>query len=90
MRKDNPAIVDGLFQMLLPEHPEVVMYLRKCTRQTLLVVANFSNNENKVALPPEVTDHKWQRLLANYEGSTPSIERQIWQPWEAEIYELTE
>ena len=90
MRKDNPALLDGIFQMLLPEHPEVVMYLRKCTRQTLLVIANFSNSSNKVELPEEVTGHCWQRLLTNYEGSAPSLERETWQPWEAEIYELAQ
>lgn len=90
LRKTEPAIIDGLFQMLLPEHPEVVMYLRKCTRQTLLVVANFSDNENKVELPEEVTARKWQRLLTNRENTTPSLERDMWLPWEAEIYELVE
>lgn len=90
MRKTDPAITDGLFEMLLPEHPEVVMYLRRCTRQTLLVIANFSNNENRVELPEEVTSHKWQRLLTNRQGTTPSLERDTWLPWEAEIYEMTE
>jgi len=90
MRKTEPAIIDGLFQMLLPEHPEVVMYLRRCTRQTLLIIANFSDNENKVELPEEVTARKWQRLLTNRENTTPSLERETWLPWEAEIYELTE
>lgn len=89
MRKDNPAFVDGVFEMLLPQHPEVVMYLRRCARQTLLVIANFSDDKNKVALPPEVTEHKWTRLLSNYEGA-PSLDRNTWHPWEAEIYELSE
>lgn len=89
MRKENPAMVDGIFQMLLPEHPEVVMYLRKCSRQTLLVVANFSNNANKVELPEEVKAHTWQRLLTNRDETTPSLTRDKWLPWEAEIYELT-
>lgn len=90
MRKEDPAIIDGIFEMLLPEHPEVVMYMRKCTRQTLLVIANFSNDENAVELPQQVTAHKWTRLLTNCEGFDPSLERDTWQPWEAEIYELSE
>lgn len=90
MRKTEPAIIDGLFEMLIPEHPEVVMYLRRCTRQTLLIIANFSDNENKVELPEAVTAHKWQRLLTNRDNTAPSLERETWLPWEAEIYELVE
>jgi len=41
-------------------------------------------------LPEEVTARKWQRLLTNRENTTPSLERETWLPWEAEIYELTE
>lgn len=90
MRREDPAILDGLFEMLLPEHRSVVMYLRRCTRQTLLVIANFSNDENAVELPQQVIAHKWTRLLTNCEGLDPSLERDTWQPWEAEIYELSE
>lgn len=88
LRKSCPAMVDGLFEMLLPEHETVVMYLRRTARQTLLVVANFTDNATKVELPEAVTGYRWQRLLTNYEGSTPSLERERWQPWEAEIYQL--
>ena len=88
MRKDNPATVDGVFEMLLPEHPEVVMYLRRTARQTLLVIANFTDNENKVELPEFVSAHRWSRILTNYEDSAPSLERDTWRSWEAEIYEL--
>jgi len=90
MRKTEPAMVDGVFQMLLPEHEKVVMYLRRCARQTLLVIANFTNDTTAVELPPEVSAHKWNRLLTNREATTPSLERQSWLPWEAEIYELAD
>ena len=91
MRRENPAIVDGLFEMLLPEHPQVVMYLRRCNRQTLLVIANFCGNENPVELPESVTAHKWQRILTNREETVPSLEsRAAWLPWECEVYELAE
>lgn len=88
MRRENPAIVEGDFQMLLPEHPEVVMYLRSCETQTLLVIANFCGNENAVELPEQVAAHKWQRILTNREDTAPSLERAAWLPWEAEVYEL--
>ncbi|MBR3979341.1 MAG: alpha-glucosidase [Oscillospiraceae bacterium] len=88
LRKENPAMVNGTLEMLLPEHPEVVMYLRKTCRQTLLVVCNFSGKEIRVELPAEVKAHGWQRILTNREDTIPSLERSRWLPWEAEIYEL--
>jgi len=89
MRKDNPAIVDGLFEMLIPEHDKIVMYLRKCTRQTLLVVANFSGDALELPLPEQVTGHRWEKLLSNYKD-TDCLAAKALRPWEAAIYELTE
>ena len=89
MRKENPAIVNGTLEMLLPEHPEVVMYLRKTCRQTLLVVCNFSGKEIRAEWPKEVSSHGWQRILTNRENTAPSLERSRWLPWEAEVYELS-
>ena len=89
MRKENPAMVDGTLEMLLPEHPEIVMYLRKTCRQTLLVVCNFSGKEIPTEIPQEVASHGWERILTNREDTTPSLERTALLPWEAEIYELT-
>lgn len=88
MRKTQPAMVDGAFRMLLAEHDKVVMYLRKCARQTLLVVANFSNDAVKTEWPEELQEFTWKRILANREETAPSMERTEWLPWEAEIYTL--
>ena len=89
MRKDNPAILDGDLQFFLEEHPQMVVYTRQCARQKLLVVANFSNDTVTEALPAVITGRKWSRLLCNYD-TAPTVETQVWQPWQAEIYELSE
>ena len=66
------------------------MYLRKCDKQTLLVVCNFSNDTVPVEIPKELKDFTWERILTNREETTPSLEgRDIWLPWEAEIYQVT-
>jgi len=89
MRKTDPAILDGCFRMLLPEHETIVMYLRNCTRQTLLVVANFSGNAQALPVPEELAEHTWQPLLQNYENADPLAAKTL-RPWEAAIYEMTE
>ena len=89
MRKTDPAIIDGIFEMLAPEDEKVVMYLRKCTRQTLLVVANFSGETLTLPETEQVSGHRWEQLLCNYNGSDCLTAKTL-QPWEAAIYELTE
>ena len=89
MRKENPAILDGDLQFILEDHPQLVIYTRQCARQKLLIVANFSNDTVTEALPEAITGRKWDRLLGNYD-TAPTVETQAWQPWQAEIYELSE
>lgn len=86
MRKNDPAILDGCFKMLLPEHEKIVMYLRSCTRQTLLIVANFSDDPWALSVPEEVTAHQWEVLLSNYKEADP-LKRKNLHPWEAVIYQ---
>ena len=89
MRKTHPAILDGDFKFLLMDHPQIVMYLRKCARQTLLVVANFSDETVKTEWPEDLQGFTWERILTNREENAPSMDgRTEWQPWEAEIYEV--
>ncbi len=90
MRKENPAILDGDLKFILEDHPKLVIYTRKCARQKLLVVANFSDDVLSEQLPEEITGHKWDLLLANYENTTPTVETQKWLPWQVEVYEMSE
>lgn len=89
MRKVHPAIIDGDLQFLLPEHPQMIVYLRQCLRETLLVIANYSGETAMFQLPEAVTERKWKRLLSNRAETVPSVERRdAWLPWEAEVYSL--
>ena len=88
MRKAHPALVEGDLQMLLEDHDKVVMYLRSCDAQTLLVVANFSDETVETQWPEEVKNGTWERILTNREDTAPSLERTAWHPWEAEVYTL--
>ncbi len=90
MRQDHPAIIDGELKFLLDGHPEMVVYLRKCARETMLVIANYSNNVVPVQIPDEIVGKQWKRILTNHENLEPSIEgRTEWQPWEVEVYTLS-
>lgn len=89
LRRENPAIIDGEFEFLMFDDPKIVMYLRKCARQTLLVVTNFSDDAVDVTIPEELKAHKWNRILTNRDETEPSLDgRKQWLPWEAEVYEM--
>ena len=89
MRKTCPAILDGDLTFLLEDHPQVIMYLRRCTRQTLLVIANKSNCTLPVQYPELLRQNTWKRILTNRDDTTPSLTgSREWLPWETEIYEL--
>lgn len=88
MRKAHPAILDGDLKFYLQDHPDVLMYTRSCARQTMLVIANKSDNTVSVKIPEEVKQRNWKRILTNREGDEPSVNRTQWQPWECEVYTM--
>lgn len=89
LRKENPAIYDGDLKFLLEDSDKMLVYLRRCEAQTLLVVCNKSDDEVAVELPEEITSKGWKRILTNRDETVPSLEgNRKWLPWEAEIYTM--
>ena len=89
MRKEHPAIVDGELEFLLSDHPSLIVYTRKCARETLLVIANYSEASVSEAMPEFVANHEWKRELTNYEGTVPALSgANEWLPWQVEVYSL--
>ena len=66
------------------------MYLRRCARQTLLIVANYSGKSVKLDVPEKIKANQWKRYLTNLKDTSPVLdtEREML-PWEVEIYELS-
>ena len=87
MREKEPAILEGTFHQLLMDHPQVVMFMRVCSSQMLLVIANCSSEKADIIQPEEIKIKKWKRILTNYPKQEPSLRgRKQWLPWEAEVY----
>ena len=89
LRKVHPAIVEGDLQFYLEEDPRLIVYTRRCEEQTLLVVANMSDDPSVLELPQEIAGKQWKLLLSNCEDTACPESKQL-RPWEAAIYELTE
>ena len=88
MRKTHPAILDGDLNFYMEDSEQVLMYTRACARETLLIVANKSDEKAAIALPEELAGHQWKLVLDNYGKDTTILERGEAEPWECEIYAL--
>jgi oligo-1,6-glucosidase len=92
LRHAEPAVVDGDFTMLLPEHPAVFAYLRSLKGTALLVAANLSGDPQTVEIVDAPGDAvAWSKadvVLTNQLGDdTVSREphRLALRPWEAVV-----
>ncbi|WP_431163077.1 glycoside hydrolase family 13 protein [Flagellimonas beolgyonensis] len=64
LRKQNPILVYGSYELLMPEHPTVYAYTRTMDDTKLLVLLNFSKESSTVSL-----DEGWAAspiLINNY------------------------
>ncbi|PHM44764.1 trehalose synthase/amylase TreS [Xenorhabdus mauleonii] len=66
LRKQQPILIYGDYLDLLPEHPSLWCYLRRWQNQTLLVIANLSNETQLWSPAPSLADKEWQVLISNY------------------------
>jgi len=89
MRREDPAIIDGDLTFLLEDSETIIMYLRQCARQTLLVIANYSSDTVEFEIPDKIKKHLWARRLSNKANTSPVLDtNRALLPWEVEIYEL--
>lgn len=78
LRKDNPVLVHGEYQLLFETSPDVFAYCRNLDGQRILVVANFHDQEIPFSLKEEGVEVK-EYLIHNYnEGKANFL-----QPYEA-------
>jgi len=81
LRHDEPVVALGTFSMLVPDHEQLYAFTRTLGDETLLVVANASDEPLEDALPVDVASA--DLLLANYPTT-----RETLRPWEARLYRL--
>ena len=96
LRKAYPVFIDGLFELLLPEHEEIFAYRRRGKNQSLLqernpsgksqsllVVCNFYGNT--IPDPLTKTEKNGWLLISNYPD-----ESDLLRPYEAKMFVLKE
>ncbi|REF26623.1 trehalose-6-phosphate hydrolase [Xenorhabdus cabanillasii] len=84
LRKTQPILTYGDYLDILPDHPSLWCYLRRWQDQTLLVIANLSDETQHWSPDPELTHQDWRVLISNYPSSGKKIEKEIkLNPYEA-------
>lgn len=77
LRKRHKVFIEGRYELLCSENPDIFAYKRVGVQETLYVVCNFGAVE--VTLPPELEKVCHERLIANY----PQRESAALRPFEA-------
>lgn len=87
LRKENPIIVWGEYELLLADHPSLYVYTRSFEGETWLVVANVSDKTNTLELDEKYTVGKV--IVSNYERDELDFEKAVLQPFEAFVVQLS-
>jgi oligo-1,6-glucosidase len=93
IRKENPVLIYGDYRCLDLESKVVYPYIRCLDQDQVLVILNFSSEEQLYPLPQEVMESSYDLLLTNYpvdpgfEACHRDGELKL-RPWEAKVYRL--
>jgi oligo-1,6-glucosidase len=89
LRKQNPIMVYGSYDLILPDHEYIYAYVRRYEGQTLLVMLNFSSENPVFELPSEWSYTEKKLFIHNYEvNDEESLEGINLKPYEARVYLL--
>ncbi len=89
LRKDNPIIVYGRYDLILESHREIYAFTRTLEDDRLLVILNFTKNKPVFALPSSVPFSDNELLIGNYTADPiEDIRLLTLRPYEARVYKL--
>ncbi|PRX62489.1 trehalose-6-phosphate hydrolase [Bacillus sp. V-88] len=91
LRKEYGIIVDGDYQLILEDHPDIFAFVRNGDGERLLVVNNFYAHETEFTLPDEVDVDGWSSevLISNYEDARNVYSHISLRPYESIVFRLT-
>lgn len=88
LRRNNPLIVYGSYELILKEHDSIFSYIREYEGKRLLVICNFYGKENEFRLPEDIKYHDLKVIVSNYNSKEQDIKSFTLRPYEACAYEL--
>ena len=88
LRKEHPAMVEGDLNFYLEDDPYILCYTRSCEKETLLVVANYSEENAPFTVPAALCGKKAELLLSNCDEGAKTLADTTLLPWEVAVYKL--
>jgi oligo-1,6-glucosidase len=89
LRRENPVIVYGNYDLILDSHEEIYAFTRTLDEDRLLVILNFSKNTPEFNLPKNIPFTTSELLISNYNvDSGNDIHQMTLRPFEACVYRL--
>ncbi|MBT2638349.1 alpha-glucosidase [Bacillus sp. ISL-39] len=86
LRKEHPIIVHGRYDILVPEDESIYVYTRTLETKKLLVLLNFTDEEQGFAVPDELHGKKNEILISNYGADEEYGSVITLRPYEAIVY----
>lgn len=89
LRKKNPVIVYGKYNVLLEDNEQIYAFTRVLGEEMLLVICNFSSEEPVFELPEGILFTEKEVVISNYEvDPAEDISSFHLRPYEARVYKL--
>jgi oligo-1,6-glucosidase len=89
LRKENPIIVYGAYDLILDTHEEIYAFTRTLEDDRLLVILNFTKGTPIFALTADIQLSDKELLISNYAVDlTEDIRQLTLRPFEARVYRL--
>lgn len=88
LRKDNPTLVYGAYDVLLEEDTQIYAYTRTWENETILILTNISDQEASFTLPADVTYTTAELLISNYDAEDTDVQSVLLKPYETSVYRL--
>lgn len=87
LRKENPVLVYGTYELLLPNHPKLFVYTRTLGNQKALVICNFSEAETSFKVPNRFNSSSSELVIHNYVVADKELPKRLTlKPYEARVY----
>ncbi|TYR74593.1 alpha-glucosidase [Rossellomorea vietnamensis] len=87
LRKENPIMVYGSYDLLMPDHDKIYAYVREYEGVKMIVMLNFSEDTPVFELPAELQGCSKELLIGNYDvDGEEDISQVELRPYEARVY----
>ena len=89
LRRQEPAVVEGDFTMLLPQDERVYAFTRRLGGTELLVLGNFSGEQVAAPVPDAAAWAAAEVLVGSVQTDGTEAEPLVLAPWEGRVYRRT-